>query len=185
MPAWVQNQLVVKGPAKKISKFKKQAVGFNAWGKPTKKTKPSPLNFHSLVPIPDDVLKQEYSPVGNDWEWKNWGCKWGSCEAKLIQDSGFFILYRFTTPWSPPDRFLKKLGVLWPDLTFVLDYIASEGDGENLPFEIGTDKDAKLDKSKNKLLEEIFGDITWEEHNFVRGITKVHGNQCVYFTIDI
>ena len=36
---------------------------------------PGRLNFHSLVPVPEEVLKAGYESGGYDWEQKNWGCK--------------------------------------------------------------------------------------------------------------
>jgi len=34
------------------------------------------LNFHSLVPVPAEILQAGYEAQGYDWENNQWGCKW-------------------------------------------------------------------------------------------------------------
>ena len=122
MPNWCNNELRVSGPAEDIARFKQQAVGFSPWNAPPKDEKPSPLNFHSLVPIPDGVLKAGYEDAGYDWENNHWGCKWGACHADLVDDNGSELFYSFDTAWAPPIGFLDGVAKLWPSLIFVLEY---------------------------------------------------------------
>ena len=67
MPNWCSNELRVSGPPEDLTRFKEQASGFNPWNIPGPKDKPSPLNFHSLVPVPDHILKLGYANAGHDW----------------------------------------------------------------------------------------------------------------------
>ena len=122
MPNWCSNHLTVKGENEEVQRFKENAVGHNPWSKPLDDGKPSPLNFHSLVPVPAYVLEQSYEKAGYDWECKEWGCRWGACEAELVDDNGCELFYSFDTAWAPPIAFLKHLGKLWPNLMFLLEY---------------------------------------------------------------
>jgi hypothetical protein len=122
MPNWCNNELRISGPAEAIAKFKQQAIGFNPWSMPPKDEEPSPLNFHSLVPIPADVLKADYALVGHDWEVKHWGTRWGACDVQLVEEAENFLCYHFDTAWAPAVEFIRHARQQWPALTFVLDY---------------------------------------------------------------
>ena len=101
----------------------------------------SDLCFHSLVPIPDEVLKLPYdssqarqiaelldlpekdmSMGGYGWETNNWGVKWGACEVMLDHNDPESVSYRFDTPWGPPTEFLEKVAEDWPSLRFEMSY---------------------------------------------------------------
>ena len=122
MPNWCFNGLRVSGPAEDLAKFKNQAVGHNPWGKIPADEKPSVLNFHSLLPIPDLVLKAGYADAGFDWERKQWGCRWGACNVELIDESEDHLQYQFDTAWNPSVEFVCNVRHQWPTLTFLLDY---------------------------------------------------------------
>jgi len=122
MPNWCNNELRVSGPAEDIARFKQQAQGHNPWNRPAKDEKPSILNFHSLVPIPEHVLKAGYASAGHDWEVKHWGARWGACAVELVDEGVEYICYHFDTVWSPAVPFVKNLCKQWPSLTFILDY---------------------------------------------------------------
>lgn len=123
MPNWCSNYLTVKGENEDVQQFKNQAVGHNPWGNsPLPDEKPSPLNFHSLVPVPAHVLQQSYEKAGYDWECKNWGCRCGASDAELVDDNGCELFYQFDTAWGPPTEFLQAVGKLWPKLKFLLEY---------------------------------------------------------------
>ena len=53
---------------------------------------------------------------------EHWGCRWGSGDAVLVDETDDWLLYHFDTPWSQPVPFLKRLGPRWSGLTFVLSY---------------------------------------------------------------
>ena len=128
MPNWCYNEFQVSGPKEDIAKFKLQAVGHNPWEKPAQDEAPSPLNFHSLLPIPAKVLKSDYSNAGHDWEVKHWGCRWGAGDVEVMDETEDSLHYRFDTAWDPPTNFIKHVRKLWPTLTFLLDYDES-GEG--------------------------------------------------------
>jgi hypothetical protein len=119
MPNWCTNTLRVIGPDAEVLKFKEQAAGHSPWGQAGE---PNLLNFHSLVPIPPEIIAAGYESAGYDWERTNWGCKWGACEATLTDEWAGTLIYSFETAWSPPVTFLEKLAPQWPTLTFLLDY---------------------------------------------------------------
>jgi len=122
MPNWCSNHLTVKGENEEVQRFKEKSVGHNPWEKPAADEMPSPLNFHSLVPIPALVLQAGYEAQGYDWELANWGCKWGACHAELVDDNGSELFYSFDTAWTPPIAFLERAAKQCPTLTFILEY---------------------------------------------------------------
>ena len=121
MPNWCSNTLRVFGPAEDVRRFKEQATGYLPWHK-IKGQKQTVLNFHSLVPVPPEILTAGYNDAGYHWERENWGCKWGACEASLADEWEDTLIYSFDTAWSPPIAFLEKLAPQWPTLKFLLDY---------------------------------------------------------------
>jgi hypothetical protein len=119
MPNWCTNKLTVFGPAADVKQFKAQAVGYSPWWK---EEQANVLNFHSLVPIPHAVLAAGYEDAGDDWERAHWGCKWGACNAAVVDEGEGHLVYTFATAWSPPIEFLKTIGPQWSTLTYVLEY---------------------------------------------------------------
>lgn len=122
MPDWCNNFLDVQGEVEEVQRFREKAIGHDPRDPVPTDKEPCLLNFHSLVPIPDEVLRQEYHLAGIQWECQNWGCKWGACEVILVNNSGNALYYAFETPWGPPLALLKQLGVMWPGLKFLLEY---------------------------------------------------------------
>lgn len=119
MPNWCNNKLAVYGPDEDVQRFKVQAAGHSPW--PTE-DRASVLNFHSLVPIPAEVIAAGCAAAGYDWERAHWGCKWGACHPELVDEWEGHLTYTFDTAWSPPLEFLQQLGPQWPNLIFLLDY---------------------------------------------------------------
>ena len=58
MPNWCNNKLTVFGPDEDVERFKKTAIGNSPWH--TEEEKKNVLNFHSLVPIPPEILSAGY-----------------------------------------------------------------------------------------------------------------------------
>ena len=121
MPNWCSNILRIFGPDEDVQRFKQQAAGSSPW-EHGEDQEQNILNFHSLVPVPPEVLSAGYDVAGWDWERINWGCKWGANEPSLTDEWEGHLAYSFETAWVPPIPFLEKLAPQWPKLTFLLDY---------------------------------------------------------------
>ena len=124
MPNWCRNRLQIFGPTEDLQRFKQQAPGHNPWltEEERRKQEPEPLNFHNFVPVPPEVLAAGYNDTGYHWELKHWGCRWGACHGMLLDEYDDQLIYEFDTAWEEPMEFLENVGLLWPSLTFVLDY---------------------------------------------------------------
>lgn len=113
----------------------------------------SPLCFHSLYPVPKEVMLSPYDPnafqrakekysdfyqkyptpiSGYDWEYKNWGVKWGACDATIYDenlDSGE-VYFEYDSAWGhPSDTFFYKVSRDFPTLSFKNQWGGSEMDG--------------------------------------------------------
>jgi hypothetical protein len=124
MPNWSNNILTVYGPEADVQAFRKQAVGHSPWltAEELVSEKSNPLNFHNLVPIPDEILKAGYDKRGYDWEKCHWGCKWGACNCQVVDEDSGRIVYNFDSAWAPPIEFIESAAKLWPTLTLLLEY---------------------------------------------------------------
>ena len=124
MPNWCSNHLRIRGPEEDLARFKAAAIGYSPWltAEEKKQEAPSCLNFHSLIPLPEAIIQAGCNGDAYDCELKLWGTKWGACNATLVDEDEVHLLYDFDTAWSPPVAFLKNVGVLWPQLVFLLDY---------------------------------------------------------------
>lgn len=121
MPNWCNNKLAVYGPVEDVKRFREQAIGYSPWTH-IKEQLVNALNFHSLVPVPPEVLSAAADRAGYDWEVATWGCKWGACHAQLADEWEGHLEYTFDTAWAPPIPFLAVIAPKWPTLTFLLEY---------------------------------------------------------------
>lgn len=129
MPNWCWNRLRISGStAERLKKFREKAVGTRPkYHEPEAshehyKPDETVLEFHNIVPVPDEVLAAGFNDAGYDWEIQNWGCKWGACRAEIVDHSDSELVYEFETPWGPPTEFLNRASNSWPDLKFVCIY---------------------------------------------------------------
>jgi len=120
MPNWCSNKLTITGPQADVEAFKAKAVGHSPWEE--LEGEPDALNFHSLVPVPEEVLKAGYEAAGCDWERANWGCKWGADGTTIVDEGGTCIVYEFYTAWFPPIEFLTAVAKQWCTLKLILEY---------------------------------------------------------------
>ena len=120
MPNWCSNKLTITGLAADIQALKTKAFGHSPWEEP--EDEPNVLNFHSFLPVPENILAAGYGDAGFDWERQNWGCKWGAANSVIVEEWEGHVEYSFDTAWSPPIKFLETLAKQWPNLTFVLLY---------------------------------------------------------------
>jgi len=70
------------------------------------------------------ALKETGSENGYHWRINNWGTKW---DIGNIEDMGYDIndteiVINFSSAWSPPENWLKKVGNDYPELTFELKF---------------------------------------------------------------
>lgn len=73
-----------------------------------------------------------------DWQIANWGTKWGAC---ITTDDANTFECSFGTAWNPPVPVWKKLGEMFPTLTFELS-----GEEPNMDFAFrGTIHDGRLE----------------------------------------
>ena len=137
MPNWCDNKLRVSGPIEDVVNFKRHAVGHPViWPRPsyekqedydkrveeTQKMKVL-LTFSKFVPVPEDVLKKEYSMEGYNWCVNNWGTKWDlGDEGMTVEEDGKVLIYRFTTAWSPPIPVVIAMSEQFPRLRFSIRF---------------------------------------------------------------
>jgi hypothetical protein len=106
---------------------------------------PTTLNFHSLLPVPGHLLQRTYGGedeaadeqssgggvdpagagagadrCGYDWEWTNWGVKWGAVGTRRDRINDTEVRYSFDTAWSPPLQFFVAVSPQFPRLRFEL-----------------------------------------------------------------
>jgi hypothetical protein len=111
MPNWCMNELTITGPADKVS----------AWAElhTTKyETSTSVLDFNKSVP-------QELDEEGNgnvNWQYNNWGTKWGACDTCYLDFKEGHITIAFDTAWGPPDTWIHTMSDMFPDLEFTCRY---------------------------------------------------------------
>ena len=143
MEKWCDNELRVSGKTEDVRKFEKHAKG-----KPWVDSKETTLiDFNKFVPYPDkyrdmDIAAHKYEnenpkdlserPKGGfysggyDWCINNWGTKWNASQVELVnemENKGKMELeYRFSTAWSPPEPIVRKMGEMFPTLSFDLRY---------------------------------------------------------------
>jgi hypothetical protein len=66
-------------------------------------------------------VKDGYNNGGYKWCCTNWGTKWGFCDVSRATRPRS-IKYWFSTAWSPPLPLIKRLGEMFPQLSFDLRY---------------------------------------------------------------
>lgn len=63
-----------------------------------------------------------------DWRVANWGTKWDCYDLEVEELFVTEIRFNFSTAWSPPCEWLKKIAPMFPNLKFNL-YYKEEGNG--------------------------------------------------------
>jgi hypothetical protein len=141
MPNWCSNTLYVKG--KGVKDFADKCL-ING-----------ELTFETLHPTPQELLDQSSPNMYRgdsedernahaehvkmlkdkygfeDWyHWRifNWGTKWNADDSYVSESDDNMLIVSFNTAWSPPCNWLAKVGPMFPDLEFRLEYM-EEGMG--------------------------------------------------------
>lgn len=139
MPNWCDNTLRIRGKKDDLQAFKKRLEEAK-----TEKTgiclfstfRPMPKEYQTVTsPNKNEKLAKELTEKygAADWyEWanKNWGTKWGSCEAYWVIDepSGtdydemYDLEISYQTAWSPGDDCLEDIFQQLDNLSFFLTY---------------------------------------------------------------
>ena len=109
MPNYCDNSLSIEGPHDTLRKIHDLVRG-----------EENPFDFEKIIPMPADV-EDWY-----DWRCENWGTKWNSSGALIVDDN----TYEFDTAWSTPYEVLVELSKQFPNSTISVDY-ADEDIGSN------------------------------------------------------
>lgn len=137
MPNYVKNNVRFTGTKKQIIEF------FNKYFKEKKDNQFDDythfFDFNNVIKTPDDIFQgnlgsEEREKYGDknwyDWNLKNWGTKWNSCEnqyddIEVLSDKPDAILqydFSFQTAWSTPEPVITKLMLDNPELLIEVDY---------------------------------------------------------------
>lgn len=78
----------------------------------------NPLGFNAFIPRPPEEENNWY-----DWNVSNWGTKWSITDWGIYTtDDEDEVRCGFDTAWSPPEAFVKKLSLKFPDLYVGIDW---------------------------------------------------------------
>ena len=136
MPNWYENNTKITGATKEIARFKQTCINVDG-----------ELDFKTIIPMPavwiepfiDDgkggITEKEPGAYErscarwkeatgydhpNDWATDHWGTKWDACDFYLSVDEPTCLECSFNTAWGPPEPVWKKMGEMFPMLTFEL-----------------------------------------------------------------
>jgi hypothetical protein len=105
MPNDCENSLIVSGSEEDMNPF---------YAKFSKEI----LSFNDFVPRPPSQEHYWY-----DWNVEHWGTKWDAYDESMLYDKGLTSYeVAFTTAWSPPIAFAKRLAEMFPKLTIGISF---------------------------------------------------------------
>ena len=149
MPNWVENDLTVSGPKERLEEFKQRVAGdeepldagkiipyppvfalldrLNSFvGRQAEPTKEDSKLLLESALQGYDTHKDGYNQGGYEWCRDNWGTKWNFSEVSgpvlEVRPRVCKLYYSFETAWSPPTPLIRKMGEIFPDLSFKLVY---------------------------------------------------------------
>jgi hypothetical protein len=142
MPNWVENRIEINGEKTDLLHFKNLTKGKEAnyalsehelrfySAEQIEKVEKTvhEFTFNSLLPVPQDVLKQGYSDAGYHWQTNHWGTKWDVAGSANIEEEANKLIYTFQTAWSPPIKWFQQVSEMFPNLSFSMHY-DDEGGG--------------------------------------------------------
>lgn len=129
-PNWCINTLDVTGSKEDIAAFKKYVTGKNG----------EVFSFEAFLPTPPELLDEQAHRSKKDnpnrhemlvekygaadwyyWRLQHWGCKW-DVDATLEEENATHLLYRFDSPWAPPEQGLLYASEHVPGVYLTLEY---------------------------------------------------------------
>ena len=122
MTNWCRNFFVVTGDVNEVARFKHEAVGYWPCENSLPGEAPVVLNFHSLVPMPSELIKAGNTSQRSDWKASHWGCRGGAYSPRLNTDEAGRLIYFFQTPNSPPLAWIQNASSRWPTLRRKFDH---------------------------------------------------------------
>jgi hypothetical protein len=144
MPNWVQTSLEITGPKKELDRFSSMVKEVEAENWRGDKYLEIRL-IESFIPCPQE-LYEVVSPVREeqtalalemmakygssnwyDWQYENWGVKWGDSSTELDDSYEDGLFYRYQTPWGSADVAFKKISAMFPELRFQFFYDEEAG----------------------------------------------------------
>ena len=122
-----------------------------------------------MMDMVKDRLKKEYGtyqPI--DWQYLNWGTKWGDCETTLISDTitkdSREVVFQFDSAWGEPFRLLNDIAIKF-NLTIVNSWDIELGNGDGVSEYPWTPEDTeRIYNEYEKSMQEM--------HEKVREITE-------------
>ncbi len=160
MPNWCINELSVDGDGDILKKFVEE----------NKNELNDDISVDSDVDIDGSKLSFEKSVSIGEWNYdraiKEWGCKWNASDVELNYDEeSSNAQYVFSTPWSPPTEWLKKVGKKYKDLVFNLK---SEEPGCDFVYFLEIE-DGIITREDNYTYESYY----WDEYGYQEPFKKM------------
>ena len=118
MPNWCTNNMVVSGPENEVRSIADKLKTKDEDGKTTGQ-------LRNFMPQPTDAAGELIG--GCDWQYDNWGTKWGDCDTELCDEtydipSMSTISINYQTPWGPATGLIKEISRLHPSVTIDIEY---------------------------------------------------------------
>ncbi len=122
MPNWCSNSLVIYGPKQDRDRLLEAATDENG-----------DIAFsRRLIPMPDGLTETRTSPNGEtyevfveggaNWQYDNWGTKWGDSDTHLSEHGDLYTNAVYNTPWGPITQTWLTVSKQYPTLVFVENY---------------------------------------------------------------
>lgn len=122
MPNWCSNNLTIYGPKQDRDRLLEAATNDKGV-----------LAFcENLIPMPDGMIEHRPMPDGStvgvfvnggaEWQYDNWGTKWGDCRTDILVKDDLYTTVTYETPWGPITRTWLAISEQYPTLVFVEQY---------------------------------------------------------------
>lgn len=139
MPNWCFSTLDVAGPASEIKRFMNElrTKGYNDMD--------DQHNIcRSLIPQPKNLSQEGQT----DWQYDNWGSKWGDCNTEILSQEKNLVQFKFESAWGPLLEGFLRISRMF-NLAFVYSFSEEGNDffgcyaiirGKHREFQYSTDE---------------------------------------------